>query len=132
VFGLSYALSTRTRFALRSAIATQASYSLHACAVTISANLVSFPALFCLCFQSRASRLDLLRECRRRNLHLTLMQVLNQVNAIPYATRSIINISTPALSSTEPLSASSVNFASVADALLSHNYSTTLSNRSLK
>jgi hypothetical protein len=56
-------------------------------------------------------------------------QALNQINAIPYATRSVVNISAPALSSSQPLSSSAVDFATVANTLASFNYSTTLSNR---
>jgi hypothetical protein len=111
VFGISYSISSRTRFALKSAIALQASYPLHACAVTISANLVRRAAL------ARAGFSNL------------FAQALNQINAIPYATRSVVNISAPALSSSQPLSSSAVDFATVANTLASFNYSTTLSNR---
>lgn len=94
VLGISYSISSRTRFALRSSVAVHAAHPLHACALTISANLV-----------------------------------LNQINAIPYATRSVINISAPALSSSQALSSASVDFTAIAAALAQHNYSTTLSNR---
>ena len=94
VLGITYAISARTRFALKSSLALQTSYPLHACGVTISGHLS-----------------------------------LSQINAIPYATRSIINVSAPALTSTQPLSLAAVNFPSIASALSHHNYSTVLTNR---